>query len=101
MFHLNHKFVRSKIEYKLDYCSTFDDIVGFSNFMSEQHDFANFLKEVFKWFVTRPERDENDGPKITNDCKTLSINMLNTITTKLMEHGTVLTKGRLQVSNSK
>ena len=63
--------------------------------MCEQHDFANFLKEVFKWFVTRPERDENDGPKIDDDFKTLSINMLNSITNKLMEHGTVMTKGWL------
>ena len=76
----------------MDYCSTFDDIVEFSNFMCEQHDFANFLKQVFKWFVTRPERDENDGPKIDNDFKTLSINMLNSIANKLMEHGTVMTK---------
>ena len=57
-----------------------------------KYEFAELLKLVFKWFITRNERDENDGPFIGDDFKTKSMNELNLIAWKLMEHGTIMTK---------
>lgn len=54
--------------------------------------FSELLESVFKWFITRSERDENDGPLIGDDFKTKSMNETNLIAWKLMEHGTIMTK---------
>ena len=79
----------------MDYAETFDDIQKFGNMLEEKHEFSNIMKTVFKWFVTRKERDENDAPLIGTDFKSLSINELNTIGAKLMEHGPFITKAVL------
>ena len=67
-----------------------------------KYEFADLLKLVFKWFITRSERDENDGPLIGDDFKSKSMNEMNLIAWKLMEHGAIMTKaivegGLLQV----
>ena len=80
------------VDYKLDYADTFDDIQKFSNMMEETHEFSNFMKTIFKWFITRKERDQNDAPLIGTDFKSLSMNEVNTIGAKLMEHGPTITK---------